>query len=81
MTPMINYGTVKSAVRPEPMVVDEYSVWMHTDIQETTETGMDGEVINGYQYTMIQYDKDEYIKILSEQNDENNRLMAALLGV
>ena len=32
---MKDFGTVKSAVRPEPMVVDEFSVWISTDIQDS----------------------------------------------
>ena len=29
---MTDYGIVKSAVRPEAKVVDEYSVWVNSDI-------------------------------------------------
>jgi len=64
-----DFGTVKSAVRPEPMVVDEFSVWISTDIQETAEPGMEeGEVEKGFQFHMIQYSKDEYIRLMAERN-------------
>jgi len=64
-----DFGIVKSAVRPEPMVIDELSVWINTDIQETTEPGMvDGEVERGFQFHMIQYPKDEYIHMMAEKN-------------
>ena len=32
---MTDYGIVKSTVRPEAKVVDEYSVWVNTEIAET----------------------------------------------
>lgn len=57
---MKDYGTVKSAVKPEPIKVDEYSVWIHTDIEPFTEE-LDGITFEGWQYHMVQYGKDEYI--------------------
>ena len=56
---MTDYGIVKSTVRPEAKVVDEYSVWVNTDIAKTDD---------GWEYRMIQYTKDEYIKLMDEAN-------------
>ena len=58
---MIDYGKVRSTVKPEPIVIDDFSVWHHTDIQEDSE-------FHGYEFRMIQYDKDEYIHMMAEQN-------------
>lgn len=58
---MTDYGTVKSTVRPEAKVVDEYSVWVNTDIAETAD---------GWEYHMVQYTKDEYIRLMDEKNTE-----------
>ena len=58
---MTDYGIVKSAVRPEAKVVDEYSVWVNSDIIKTEE---------GFEYHMVQYTKDEYIKLMDEKNTE-----------
>lgn len=59
---MKDYGTVRSAVRPEPVKVDEYSVWKHTDIREIAENvGEENEFV-GYEYNMVRYDKNEFIK-------------------
>ena len=58
---MKSYGTVKSAVRPEAKVVDEFSVWVNTDIAETAD---------GWEYHMVQYTKDEYIKLMDEANQK-----------
>lgn len=58
---MVNYGRVRSSVKPEPIVIDEFSVWQHTDIQEISENiGEENEFV-GYEYNMIQYEKDEFI--------------------
>ena len=43
---MKDYGTVQSAVRPEEEVVDEYSVWLNTDITQTAD---------GWEYHLEKY--------------------------
>lgn len=65
---MKDFGTVKSAVRPEPLVIDEFSVWSNTNVEEITTPGMDGEMEPGFQFHMIQYTKDEYIRLMAEEN-------------
>ena len=56
---MTDYGIVKSAVRPEEKVVDEYSVWVNTDITQTAD---------GWEYHMVQYSEDEYLALMDEKN-------------
>ena len=56
---MKDYGFVQSGVKPEEKVVDEYSVWVNTDIAETAD---------GWEYHMVQYTKDEYIKLMVDKN-------------
>lgn len=64
---MINYGKVRSTVEPEPIVVDEFSIWVYSNIKPIEEK--DEQVsFNGFEYDLVRYDKDEYIKILSEKN-------------
>lgn len=58
---MTDHGTVKSSVRPESKVIDEYSVWISSDIRET-----EGE----YEYHLIQYSKDEYIRLIDDKSTE-----------
>lgn len=65
---MINHGTVESTEKPEALVMDDYSVWVASDITETEKTIGDGESQKGYQYTLIQYTKDEYIRAVSDSN-------------
>ena len=65
---MIDYGKVKSTVKPQPVEVDQYSVWEHTNIKDVHEPGTeDSPGFDGYEYDMKQYDKDEYILMQANQ--------------
>lgn len=66
MNKMIDYGRQRSTVQPEPMVLDEHSVWLHTNITPVEET-VGEEVFSGYEFNMVQYTKDEYIHMLDTQ--------------
>ena len=63
---MIDYGRQRSTVKPEPMVIDESSVWVHSNIQPVEET-VGEEMFSGWEFNMVQYTKDEYIKELESQ--------------
>lgn len=64
---MKDYGRVRSTISPKPMVIDEFSVWIHKNITKISENvGEENEFI-GYEYDMIQYEKDEYIELITEQ--------------
>ena len=67
---MIDYGKVTSTVAPQPKVIDEYSVWINTDIKEisTTMPEKPEELVTLYQYNQVQYDKDEYIGMIDDKN-------------
>lgn len=58
---MINYGKVRSTIKPEPIVIDEFSVWQHTNIQPVSENVGEENEFMGFEYEMIQYVKDEFI--------------------
>lgn len=64
---MIEHGKVRSTVSPEPLLVDEFSVWVCSNISPVEEDHGE-ETFIGFEYDMIQYDKDEYIKIITETN-------------
>lgn len=58
---MKDYGKQRSTVKPDEMVIDEFSVWIHSDIQEISEPGIhDQEGFTGYEFNMVQYGKDEF---------------------
>lgn len=67
---MVDYGRVRSTVKPEPIVIDEFSVWQHTNIQEVSENvGEENEFV-GYEFNMVQYDKNEFILKQAKENAE-----------
>lgn len=78
---MVDYGKVRSTVKPETIVIDDYSVWQHTNIQEVSENvGEEGEFI-GFEFNMVQYTKDEFILQQAAMNQELNTLVNTILGV
>ena len=78
---MVDYGKVRSTVKPESVLIDEFSVWQHTDIQEISENIGTEDEFHGYEYNMIQYTKDEFILLQAQKNDELNGLVNTMLGV
>jgi len=65
---MKDYGLVRSTIRPQPLVIDELSVWEHTDITPVTENEGTEQEFVGFEYRMVQYSKDEYILLQTEEN-------------
>ena len=67
---MKDYGRQRSTVRPDEMVIDDFSVWQHTDIQEISENvGKENEFV-GYEFNMVHYDKNEFILKQAKENAE-----------
>lgn len=78
---MVDYGKVRSTVKPEPIVIDEFSVWQNTNIQAVSENvGEENEFV-GFEYNMIQFTKDEFILQQAAQNTELGELVNTILGV
>ena len=67
---MKDFGNTRSTVKPDAVVIDDNSVWVHTDIQEVHESVGEDQSFDGYEFNMIQYEKDEYILMMSEKNSE-----------
>lgn len=66
---MIDKGIVHgSASQAQPLIVGVDTVYVHTNITKV-ETDAEGKAVEGlYQYNEVQYDKDEYIHLMSEKN-------------
>lgn len=64
---MIDYGVVRSTVKPNKIEIDEYSVWVNSDIKEI-EVQSEDESHTEYEYNQVRYTKDEYIKLIDERN-------------
>lgn len=79
---MIDKGYVKgSKEQAQELIVGTDTVYVHTDIVKLDETDDNGNPIELYQYHEIQYEKDEYIKLMAEQSKELSSLMNTVLGV
>lgn len=64
---MIDYGTVRSTVKPDELEIDEYSVWVNSNIKEI-EVQSEDESHTEYEFNQVRYTKDEYIKLIDERN-------------
>ena len=79
--------TVQSTVKPEPIEIDEYSVWVAENIQERTIEDEEGNSHIEYEYELTQLTKDEYIlelhnaqELSTIQNEVALAELAELLG-
>lgn len=70
---MIDYGVVKSTVKPAEKVVDDQSVWINTDIQPVEIPDMEDSTFTGYSYHQVRYSKDEYLQKLEADNADLGR--------
>lgn len=59
---MLIYGKVRSTVPPIPLKIDEQSVWVSRNV-----TAVDSENGIEYEYDLLHYTKDEYIRLLDNQ--------------
>lgn len=67
---MVDYGKVRSTIKPESVVIDDYSVWENTNIEAVSENVGRETEFNGFEYNMVQYDKNEYILKQAQANAE-----------
>lgn len=68
---MIDCGYVTgSKEQAVELIVGIDTVYVHDDIQLLKKEDEQGNPVEVYQYHEVQYDKDEYIKTMSEKNSE-----------
>ena len=68
---MIDCGYVTgSKEQAVELIVGIDTVYVHDDIQLLKKKDEQGNPVEVYQYHEVQYDKDEYIKAMSEKNSE-----------
>lgn len=66
---MKDYGLTRSTTEPQAVEIKETKVFVATDIEQMTVTTDEGDV-QEYQFNLVEYDKDEYIRMMSDKNDE-----------
>ena len=66
---MKQYGTQRSTVKPEDVEITESKVFSYQDITEIKVKNLESDdEITIYEFTLTEYDKDEYIRIQAEKN-------------
>ena len=67
---MKEWGVTSSDERPEGVQITELKVFTNSDIQEVSVEQEDGSYKREYHFVQTEYDKDEYINLLTEQVQE-----------
>ena len=66
---MKQYGTQRSTVKPEDVEITESKVFTYESITEINVKNHESDdEITMYEFTLTEYDKDEYIRIQAEKN-------------
>lgn len=66
---MKQYGTQISTVKPEDVEITESKVFSYEDITEIKVKNPESDdEVTMYEFTLTEYDKDEYIRIQAEKN-------------
>lgn len=67
---MIDYGKTHSMEIPPAVDVKETLVFVAENVEAETIEQEDGSTITGYVFDYYAYDKNEYIKMISEKNED-----------
>lgn len=66
---MKQYGTQRGTVKPEDVEITESKVFSYEDITEIKVKNPESDdEVTMYEFTLTEYDKDEYIRIQAEKN-------------
>lgn len=66
---MIDYGTQRSTVEPLELELTETKVFVASDITPVNEPDTDEQPgFIGFEFKLVEYEKDEYIKMIDEKN-------------
>lgn len=66
---MIDYGTQRSTVKPLELELTETKVFVASNITLVNEPDTEDQPgFTGYEFDLVEYDKDEYIKLQAEHN-------------
>lgn len=71
---MKDYGKQRSTVEPKSLDITETKVFVATDIHQVT-VQMEEQQVQEYEFNLVEYDKDEYIKLIDEENKSLNLQM------
>lgn len=75
---MKDYGVVIGSVIPNELEVNNSVVRIASNVREV-ETEYEGETRNEYEYNLVEYDKNEYIYLIHEEQSEQDDAINYLL--
>ena len=79
---MKDFGYVTGSVaQAQDLVIGTDVVYVHTEITLIEPKEGEEQTSPVYRYHEVQYEKDEYIKLMAEQNKEFSNIMNIMLGV
>lgn len=64
---MKDYGLVRSTIKPQEVEIKQTKVFVTSNIRQFTFTIEDEEVTE-YEFNLVEYDKDDYIKMMIDRN-------------
>ena len=74
---MKNHGQVRSTVEPLAVEISASKVFVASDIEEITVT-MEEDTHVEFQFNLIEYNKDEYIRMMSDTDESLEQGLANL---
>lgn len=78
---MINYGRTQSTERPDPVEIRDTMVFVASNIEETIVPTEEGDITQ-YEFDLVGYDKNEYLKMMIDvEADMNAQLLDAQLAL
>lgn len=78
---MKEYGKQRSTVIPSEIEVTDEKVFTASNIVSVSEPGTEEQPgFTGYEFDLVEYDKDEYIMVQAERTKEMNHLMSVMFG-
>ena len=78
---MINYGRTQSTERPDPVEIRDTIVFVASNIEETIVPTEEGDITQ-YEFDLVGYDKNEYLKMMIDvEADMNAQLLDAQLAL
>ena len=64
---MKDYGKQRSAIKPRGLELTETKVFVYSDITPVSEEQGDMPGFNGWEFNLIEYEKDEYISTIEQR--------------
>ncbi len=66
---MKEYGRQRSVIKPQEIEITETKVFLYSNVKLIEEQGAEDQPgFTGYEFDLVEYEKDEYIELQAEKN-------------